>query len=106
MKLREHGPVDAQVNKQIVAKLLKPYSKIIDQLQIFGYVGTMKNSSGETHSLGSLRFQLEGRRKVAIVSVTSIVDYLQNAAEPRVMNCSVAAVSQFVKTSMRLLLAC
>ena len=73
------------------------YNHILDATSLFGYLGVMRNSAGEVHSLASLRWQRSGSRRVVIANVSDIVSYLQEEAEPKKSNPTAADVSATLK---------
>lgn len=73
------------------------YNAILSRVSLFGYAATMRNSSGEVQSMGSLRWQMEGSRRVIIANVADVVGYLQKEAKPVVARPTASDVSAMLK---------
>ncbi|CAK0848118.1 unnamed protein product [Prorocentrum cordatum] len=58
------------------------YTSALRSVSVFGYSVSLRNSGTETHSLGSLRLQLAGRRLVIAARVEDVVGFVQEEAEP------------------------
>jgi hypothetical protein len=53
------------------------YNKALNVVHVFGYAGHLRSSSGEMFSLASIRLQQEGHRKIVIMNLEDLANYLE-----------------------------
>jgi hypothetical protein len=83
--------------KGVIESGNESFNSTLARVNLFGDAGAMRNSSGETQSMACMRWQMEGRRRVIIASVSDISRYMEEEAATKVAEPTAADISATLK---------